>query len=71
MDISYGNTHVIPFIESKPIMNYIRRINVGYNTCFELFKSVTKLKFPEIQEIVSNTINQKIFQNFSFVATDY
>lgn len=68
---SHSSTHVIPVLNSRPILSNSSRLNWGgYHACEYLFK-LLKLKYPTFPAKMADNQMEELLQKHCYVSEDY
>lgn len=68
---SHSSTHLIPVLDSKPIISSISRLNWGGYHCAEYLMKLFKLKYPNFPGKMTEVQAQEMVREHCHVATDY
>lgn len=68
---SHEATHIIPVIESKPIFDISKRINVGGHQLNDFMKLSLGLKYPYFPSRITDWQAQQIVKDYCFVSKDF
>ncbi|KAF2457718.1 hypothetical protein BDY21DRAFT_285181 [Lineolata rhizophorae] len=68
---SYTSTHLIPVIDSKPLLSQASRINWGRYQSAEYLMKLLKLKYPNFPGKISDTQADDLVREHCYVSQDY
>jgi actin-related protein 5 len=71
MDSSYTSTHVIPVINSKPVLSQASRLNWGRFQSAQYLLKLLRLKYPNFPGKISDIQAEELVRDHSHVSQDY
>ncbi|KAF1921253.1 hypothetical protein BDU57DRAFT_509976 [Ampelomyces quisqualis] len=71
MDSSYTSTHVIPVVNSKPLLTQATRLNWGRFQSAQYLLKLLKLKYPTFPGKISDNQAEDLVREHCYVAQDY
>ncbi|KAF2025985.1 actin-like ATPase domain-containing protein [Setomelanomma holmii] len=71
MDSSYTSTHVIPVIDSKPLLSQATRLNWGRFQSAQYLLKLLRLKYPNFPGKISDSQAEDLVREHCYVAQDY
>jgi actin-related protein 5 len=71
MDSSYTSTHVIPVVNSKPLLSQATRLNWGRFQSAQYLLKLLKLKYPTFPGKISDNQAEDLVREHCYVSQDY
>ncbi|KAH8732178.1 hypothetical protein GQ44DRAFT_669241, partial [Phaeosphaeriaceae sp. PMI808] len=71
MDSSYTSTHVIPVIDSKPLLSQATRLNWGRFQSAQYLLKLLKLKYPNFPGKISDNQAEDLVREHCYISQDY
>jgi len=71
MDSSYTSTHVIPVIDSKPLLSQATRLNWGRFQSAQYLLKLLRLKYPTFPGKISDSQAEDLVREHCYVSQDY
>ncbi|OAK97916.1 actin-like ATPase domain-containing protein [Phaeosphaeriaceae sp. SRC1lsM3a] len=71
MDSSYTSTHVIPVLDSKPLLSQASRLNWGRFQSAQYLLKLLRLKYPTFPGKISDTQAEDLVREHCYVSQDY
>lgn len=71
MDSSYTSTHVIPVVNSKPLLSQTTRLNWGRFQSAQYLLKLLKLKYPTFPGKISDNQAEDLVREHCYVSQDY
>ncbi|KAJ1915230.1 Nuclear actin-protein involved in chromatin remodeling [Mycoemilia scoparia] len=71
--VSSGNnsTQIIPIYDSRPLLNYAKRINIGGNDLSDYMHKLLQAKYPSFPVKLTNWHTQYMVHNYTYFSSDY
>ncbi|KAH7070266.1 hypothetical protein FB567DRAFT_539587 [Paraphoma chrysanthemicola] len=71
MDSSYTSTHVIPVIDTKPLLSQATRLNWGRFQSAQYLLKLLRLKYPNFPGKISDSQAEDLVREHCYVSQDY
>lgn len=71
MDSSYTSTHVIPVVDSKPLLSQATRLNWGRFQSAQYLLKLLRLKYPNFPGKISDSQAEDLVREHCYVSQDY
>ncbi len=71
MDSSYTSTHLIPVIDSKPLLSQTIRLNWGRHQSAQYLLKLLRLKYPTFPGKISDNQAEDLVREHSYVSQNY
>jgi actin-related protein 5 len=71
MDSSYTSTHVIPVLDSKPLLSQATRLNWGRFQSAQFLLKLLRLKYPTFPGKISDSQAEDLVREHCYISQDY
>ncbi|KAF2135379.1 uncharacterized protein K452DRAFT_323088 [Aplosporella prunicola CBS 121167] len=68
---SYTSTHLVPVVESKPMLTHATRINWGRFQSAEYLQKLLRLKYPNFPGKLTDVQAEDLVREHCYISTDY